>query len=246
MLINADAKQLEWIAALFLCQDEVGIAEINAGVDIHGVNEHDLKLPDRLTAKKYLFRLIFGGSDFAYANDPDFADAGLNQKQWAAVIERTYDKYKGLARWHTSLMQQVSTTGRLEMPTGRVYLYKKEPKNNGSWEWPRTTILNYPVQGLGADLMAIARVSLMRQMKRLGLTSLFICTVHDSILIDAIPEEVDTICRLLYTVFEEIPRNFQRLFEIEFNLPMRVEIQTGMTWGDMQDVNKERLYAIQH
>jgi len=241
VLINADAKQLEWVAAVFLSQDKVAIDEINNGIDIHHVNQHHLKLPSRLIAKIYLFRLIFGGSDYAYANDPDFRDAGLSQRQWAEVIERTYDKYKGLAQWHTNLMREVVDTGHLKICTGRVYSYKKD--KNG--EWPRTIILNYPVQGLGAELMAIARVSLMRRMKQAGLTSLFICTVHDSILIDAPNEEVDIVCRMLYDVFADIPANFQRLFEIEFNLPMRVEVQVGMTWGDMKDVDKEKLYAIQ-
>jgi hypothetical protein len=48
-------------------------------------------------------------------------------------------------------------------------------------------------------------------------------------------EEVDTVCELLYNVFADIPANFQRLFGVEFNLPLKVEIQTGSTWGDMQD-----------
>ncbi len=239
MLINGDARQLEWIGALFLSQDKVGIDEVLSGSDIHSINQHTFSLPSRLIAKTFLFRLIYGGSDYAYANDPNFVDANLSQKQWAKVIEKTYDKYKGLAKWHTKLMQEVVNTSRLEMPTGRVYTFKRTETG----DWPRTQILNYPVQGLGADLMAIARVSLMKRMKQAGLTSLFICTVHDSILIDSPQEEVAPVCKLMYDVFRDIPKNFQRLFEIEFNLPMQVEVQVGKTWGDMVDVDKEFLYA---
>ncbi len=235
MLINGDAKQLEWIGVLFLSQDKVGIDEIARGCDVHSLNQSAFNLPSRLIAKTFLFRLIYGGSDYAYAHDPNFVDAGLSQKQWAKVIEKTYDKYKGLAKWHTKIVQEVVDTSRLEMPTGRVYTFKR--LENG--EWPRTQILNYPVQGLGADLMAIARVSLMKRLKQAGLISLFICTVHDSILIDAPQEEVATVCKLMYDVFRDIPKNFFRLFNVKFNLPMAVEIQTGKTWGDMIDVNQK-------
>ncbi len=237
-LINGDAKALEWVCALFLSQDKVGMNEYISGVDIHSVNQHDLHLPSRLIAKTFLFRLIYGGSDYAYANDPSFVDAKLSQKQWAKVIEKTYDKYRDLGKWHIKIVQEVVNTGRLVMPTGREYHFQR--MNNG--DFPRTKILNYPVQGLGADLLAIARVSLMKRMKRLGLKSLFVCTVHDSILIDAPQEEVAIVCKLMYDVFRDIPLNFQRLFEIEFNLPLKVEVQVGKTWGDMIDIDKEILY----
>ena len=39
MLLNADAKQLEWICATYLSQDKVAIDEINNQVDQHADNQ---------------------------------------------------------------------------------------------------------------------------------------------------------------------------------------------------------------
>jgi DNA polymerase I-like protein with 3'-5' exonuclease and polymerase domains len=76
MLLNADAKQLEWICATYLSQDKVAIDEINNQVDQHADNQERFGLPSRLIAKTFVFRLIYGGSAFSYANDPNFKDIG--------------------------------------------------------------------------------------------------------------------------------------------------------------------------
>ena len=97
------------------------------------------------------------------------------------------------------------------------------------------TILNYPVQGLGADIMAIARVALHTRLKALQLPDVkLINTVHDSIIIDTPDEHTDVLSQMMLDVFEAVPRNFQRLFGVEFNLPMKAEVQVGQNWKDME------------
>jgi DNA polymerase I-like protein with 3'-5' exonuclease and polymerase domains len=245
-LVNGDAKQLEWRTAMYLSQDPVGISEIEADTDIHSDNQTRFRLPSRLIAKTYLFRLIYGGSAWSYAHDWNFRDVdGGTEEFWQNVINETYEKYQGLGAWHEWLMEEVErTNGVLTMPTGRQYLYSKrrtETKRGPQTSWPRTTILNYPVQGLGADIMALARVSLMKRMKASNSRSLLISTVHDSILVDCPPDEVKLVGKLMFEVFDDIPKNFDRLFKPAqpWNIPMQVEVQSGHTWGDMQDLTRE-------
>lgn len=119
------------------------------------------------------------------------------------------------------------------MPTGRMYYYEPYLKR-GEYQWPRTQILNYPVQGLGADLMTIARVLLWRSLAN-HTTIKLISTVHDSILVDCRKKHVDFVCETLYNAWNEIPAEFERLFGVPFNLPMRCEIQVGKDWGNMGD-----------
>lgn len=233
-LINADAKALEWYVAAYLSQDKTAIKEIWNGEDIHGNNQKDLHLPSRLIAKVYLFRLIFGGSAYAYANDYDFKDVGYSERKWQQVIDRTYEKYSGLYQWHNSLVDEVVRTGQVEVATGRIWTFSKEPVGNRT-DWPRTKILNYPVQGTAADLMSIVRVSTRNRMKARNLKGLFVCTVHDSMLIDSPEEEVKETGQLIQGVFNDVPKNFHKLFGVEFNLPLRVEVQVGENWGDMND-----------
>jgi DNA polymerase I-like protein with 3'-5' exonuclease and polymerase domains len=233
MLLHADAKQLEWIGATYLSQDAVAIEEILNEIDQHEDNQQRFGLPSRLIAKTFVFRLIYGGSAYSYANDPDFKSLG-REDFWQDVIDQFYGKYVGLKDWHTRIVDEAKRNRMLTMPTGREYHFEPEIKY-GKESWPRTKILNYPVQGLGADLMAIARVSLRnRLLDKKGV--LLVNTVHDSIILDFDSKVWDnnTIVSLVDKCFNDVPANFKKIFGKEFNLPMRVECQLGPDWGNLE------------
>jgi DNA polymerase I-like protein with 3'-5' exonuclease and polymerase domains len=86
--------------------------------------------------------------------------------------------------------------------------------------------------------MAIARVSLANRLKDMKDIKL-INTVHDSIIVDFNSKVCDniSIVRLVDKCFTDIPTNFEKLFGVKFNLPMRVECQVGPTWGNMEIIN---------
>lgn len=203
--------------------------ELWDGVDIHAVNQATFNLPSRIVAKTFKFRLLYGGSCWSFAKDKDFNWISKDADFWQEVIDGYYNKYQGIAVWHDRIVQDAARDGKLVMPTGRVYTYQPYWKRD-QWVWPRTTILNYPVQGLGQDLMAIARVSAYRRVDQ----GLFINTVHDSIVLDISGELCDNVCRILDQVFKDIPKNFERLFGVEFNLPMKAEIKYGPNWAEME------------
>lgn len=235
MLLQADAKQLEWVGATYLSQDKVALEEIWNEVDQHADNQRRFGLPSRLIAKTFVFRLIYGGSAYSYANDPNFKDIG-GESFWQDVIDQFYGKYVGLRDWHTNILNEAKRERKLVMPTGRVYNYEPDIKY-GQAKWPRTKILNYPVQGLGADLMSIARVSLRNRLKeKKGV--LLVNTVHDSIILDFDPKIWDnnSIVSLVDRCFNDVPANFKKMFGKEFNLPMRVECEVGPDWGNMEKI----------
>jgi DNA polymerase I-like protein with 3'-5' exonuclease and polymerase domains len=236
MLLQADAKALEWVCAAYLSQDPIAIEEILNNVDQHSDNQKRFGLPSRLVAKTFVFRLIYGGSAWSYARDPDFKGIG-GEKFWQGVIDQFYAKYVRLGEWHVDIVNDAKRDRKLTMPTGRIYYYEPELRG-GQAKWPRTRILNYPVQGLGADLMAIARVSLANRLKKVEGTKL-INTVHDSIIVDFDEKLCDnnSIVKLVDDCFTDIPLNFKKLFGVNFNLPMRVECQVGSNWGNMEIVN---------
>ncbi len=236
MLLNADAKQLEWVCAAFLSQDSVAIKEIMGQTDQHTDNQQRFGLPSRLIAKTFVFRLIYGGSAFSYANDPNFKDIG-DEKFWQKVIDQFYTKYSGLKKWHDDIMFKVKQTNELVMPSGRTYKYLPETNSMGNLKYPRTRILNYPVQGLGADLMAIVRVSLYNKIAKMQGVKL-INTVHDSIMLDYDPKicYTNSIVEIVKECFHNVPDNFTKLFGKKFNLPMRVDIQVGSSWGNLTDI----------
>lgn len=238
MIIEVDASSLEIVCAAYLSQDPVLMKEIWDEVDIHSRNQETLNLPERVIAKIFVFRLIYGGTAFAYANDPEFNWISRDHRYWQRIIDDFYNKYQTLGLWHNKIVEDVQRISRWISPTGRTYIYSPLQSKYGDFKWPRTTILNYPVQGLGADLMSIARVSAKRRLKD---RVLFVATVHDSIVVDSPNKIVYDVCDVLENVFVDIPKNFKAVFGQEFNLPMKSEVMYGPCWAKDQMTKFKRI-----
>jgi DNA polymerase I-like protein with 3'-5' exonuclease and polymerase domains len=241
MYINCDASGLEVNAIAYLSQDRILIEEIRNRADIHSNNQARFNLPKgdsgRLIAKIFVFRLIYGGSAYSYANDPDFNSVSRSEKYWQQVIDSFYNKYTGIYDWHQKIIQTVTETKQLVMPTGRSYTFNPKLNYKGELTWPITTIKNYPVQGLGQDLMAIARVSFAKKFWNSNLKGKLRSTVHDSIVIDVPNKNVDITTEMFYNTFKEIPKNFKTIFGIEYNLPIFCEVKVGMDLKNLRKYN---------
>ena len=233
MICQADAKSLEIYTAAYLSQDPVMMQELTDGLDMHGLNQEAFNLPSRLISKVLNFRILYGGTGYSFAHDPDFTSVSKSEKYWDSKIEAFYNKYKGLEKWHNTLIQTVVETGQLIMPTGRSYRYERNKRG----EWPVTTIKNYPVQGCGADIMSVARVSFSNRFKKEGIDGLQVNTVHDSIVVDVADYEVERVARMFHSVFDDLPKNFERVFKVPFNLPLRCEVSVGKNMKELEEIN---------
>lgn len=175
--------------------------------------------------------LIYGGSAYSYANDPDFTGVSRDVKFWQRVIDEYYNKYQGIKKWHDSLLTLVKKQGYIEIPSGRFYEFKPEFKH-GDWRWPLTTIKNYPVQGFGADLVMLARIRAKELLKDYDNVD-FIQTIHDSLVVDTPSKMCYTVCMALKQAVEEVPAMCQTYFNYNFSLPLTCEIQTGPNKRDL-------------
>jgi len=227
MIVNCDAKALEVYCGAYLSRDKVMMQELLDGLDMHTNNQEAFNLPSRLIAKVLMFRIMYGGSGYSFAHDPDFTDVSSSEKYWTNKIEVFYDKYKGFRKWHETIVKEAVQNGKLVMPTGRVYTFELKKDFRGELKAPETIIKNYPVQGLGADLMSIARVSFAKRFKAQKIRGLQVNTVHDSIVCDVEEADVEQTVALFHEVFKDIPTNFQKLFGVPFDLPMLCEVQIG-------------------
>lgn len=240
-IVNVDAKSLEWVTYLFLSQDKTGIDEWHGVIndpstnDMHTANQLKFNLPSRLIAKVFLFRWIYRGPAFAYASDPDFKSVSSKQSFWQDVIDQYYSKYPDLYRTHMKYIQEVNRTGKLRSPLGRTYQFKRYNKK-GEMQFSEYEITNYPNQGLGADVMAVARVSLASRIRKAGMKSLLISTIHDSLTTDSPDNEVDDICQMMVDVFSDLPQNIERAYGIKWNLPMLGEVGVGPNMKELTTV----------
>ena len=243
MIVSVDASALEWLVCAYLSGDLTAHEEITNRVDQHTENQKRFGLPSRLIAKTFVFRLIFGGQAFSYANDPDFTDVSKSEKFWQKVIDEFYTKYYGIAKWHISLMSSATSSGRIRTPTGRFFNFNSTQRN-GDLVWERPKIINYPVQGTAADLMSIARVSFFRRFKAAKLTGVLISTIHDSIVVDVPTNEVEAVCKLFEDVFRDIPLNYKRIFGVEFPLPCRCEVSYGPNKLDLTTYTENGIILV--
>lgn len=233
-LLQIDASQLEWRTALELSRDAVGIQEVLEGADAHSLNQVAFSLPSRLIAKIYLFRTIFRGSGWSFANDNDFMHVSADSKYWDAVNEKFFKKYEGLDKQHKTWAELVVSGKRLEGPLGRSWDIPMRRNDKGELKIPWTILTNYPVQGTGADVMMIVRISLFNRVQALGLPVKFISTVHDSVLIDCPSEYLQQLVDIAYQVFDDLQLNIKKLYGYEWVVPMTCECKYGPNMKDMQ------------
>lgn len=204
MLVKADSKAIEWRIKADLSQDKTAIEEILNNIDQHTANQKEFKLPSRLIAKIFVFRMIyadaFGEQGFnkpawSYANDPDFSKVSDSTKFWANVVERFFKKYPGMYSHGFALIEEAKKTGKIVVPSKRFYPFAPR-LIGGEYRWPHSDILNYPVQGFAAEAMQLTRIYFWKQLKKGNYKKVHIInTVHDDLELD-----VDNDPKLLYNI----------------------------------------------
>ena len=234
MLLQCDASQLEWRVALELSNDLVGIAEIIGGDDTHANNQKAFDLPSRLIAKIFLFRTIFRGSGWAFANDADFMHVSSSADFWDGMNEKFYKKYHGLDRQHKVWMQTVAAGKAIEGPLGRSWKLEMGRDRYGNLKLPLNQLVNLPVQGTGADIMTFARISAYKRIKKANIPCDFISTVHDSIVVDTREPYLQPIAKIFDDVFRDIPKNIKTIFGYDWKVPMACESKYGPNMKDMR------------
>lgn len=239
MLVNCDIRGLEVVVAAQLSGDKTLRQELLDGVDIHESNRDAFGLGEgkagRLVAKVFKFRLLYGGSAYSYAHDPDFRGVSTKQEFWQEVIDKYYNKYSGIAKWHQQLLLEAQTNGCITIPSGRYFPIVPDITKRESW--PLTVIKNYPVQGAGADLVMLARLRTSQLLHQGGIREAKLCgTIHDSIVIDTTEENVYNIGKILKQAVEEVPSYCKKLWDYDFSLPLKCELGYGPNKTDMKEL----------
>jgi DNA polymerase I len=242
VLVAADVKGLEVVTCAYLSQDHVLCDEVRSKKDFHANNQQRFGFPTgdygRVKAKRFMFKLIYGGSAYGYTVDGDFVDLEYSQERWQGIIDEFYAKYRGVREWHDGLVRTAISDGMFISPSGRRYSYPSSDVAARMWYW-RPKILNYPVQGLGADLVMLARITLWKRLSQVAERELIlpVSSVHDSIVLDIPDRMVYNISKVLRNSIVDVPRNFERCFGKPFNLPLDAEVKIGKNLKEMEKID---------
>jgi len=85
--------------------------------------------------------------------------------------------------------------------------------------------VNMPVQGTAADIMKLAMIRVHNKLSGDGLKARMLLQVHDELLFELPNEETEALSEMLR---EEMGS------AMELAVPLKVDIKTGYTWGDME------------
>lgn len=183
-----------------------------------------------------MFRTIFRGSGWAFANDNEFMHVSSSAKFWDGVNEKFYKKYNGLDQQHNIWKDLVLSGKPIVGPLGREWLIPLTFVPGKDFKIPWTLLSNYPVQGTGADVMMIARISAFNRIKALGIPCKFISTVHDSIVCDVPSSHLQQVANIFYEVFDDLIKNIWKLFKYEWVVPLACECKYGPNMKDTQKI----------
>ena len=236
MLMDADAAQLEWRVAAELSQDPIMMLEIINGIDIHSDNAKNFfgDLRFRQDAKIFSFRLLYGGTAYAFFMDPKMP--AFSQKRWNEIVEAFYTKYSGLKKWQDDNFKLVTQTGKLQTFTGRIYSFEMKKQNDGSWCYERPSVCNYPVQGTATgDIIPLVMCQVQRLIRNAGLSNevLIVNQVHDSIVLDLDRKHIDQVAQICYKCFRSIPSTIKAYWNYDWTTPMDGDIKIGENWSEM-------------
>lgn len=213
------------------------IDEIVAKLDIH--TDNALRMfgskddEVRTTAKILTFRMLYGGSAYAFFMDNKMPRFTL--ERWEEIVFQFWSKYRGLKRRHEDWIKEVYRTGRLVNPSGRWFKFHKQKRDDGSWGYSRTQIVNYPVQSLATgDIIPLAVAVANSRVRKLGGKTVFVNQVHDSLIYDCPESEVEQVARVVVDVMNDLPSLIHKYLGFEFNVPLTVEAKVGTSWGNME------------
>ena len=226
-ILEADFAQLEFRTAAFLAQDETAMQEIADGFDVHAYTAKvitDAGQPTtRQAAKEHTFAPLFGASGYG------------RTKAEAAYYKQFNEKYKGIAAWHTKLGNDALRFLKIENKSGRQYAFPDVTRRSNGTPSHFTMIKNYPVQGFATgDVVPVVLNEMHKRLRQMK--SCLVNTVHDSMVVDVHPDEIDQVVKLVEDLNLDLNKLIEETYGIEMNVPMLLEAKIGNNWLDTVDI----------
>ena len=66
--------------------------------------------------------------------------------------------------------------------------------------------------------------------------SMIVNSVHDSVVIDIHPDEVDEVCQIIVDLNDHLNDHVKAWFDVDINVPLLLEAKLGDNWLEQQDV----------
>lgn len=226
-LISADYSQIELRILAHYSNDRILIQAFMDNEDIHTRTATEVfQLPSSLItpelrrqAKVINFGIIYGMSPYGLSRE-----LGISQKMAKTYIDKYFARYNGVKEFIDRAIEDARETRKTSTLLNRIRLLPDidSPHKNVRLFAERTAV-NTPIQGTAADLIKLAMINVHAAFNERSLKAAMLLSVHDELVFEVPPEEMDEVKKLVKEIMEGVWR---------LKVPLRVNIACGKNWAE--------------
>ena len=225
VFVDADYSQIELRILAHMSGDEMLIQAYREAQDIHRMTASQVfhtpfeEVTDlqRRNAKAVNFGIVYGISSFGLSQD-----LSISKKEAQEYIERYFESYPKIKEFLDGCVEKAKKDGySITMFGRRRPLPEISSSNFMQRSFGERIAMNAPIQGTAADIIKIAMNRVHRRLIDEGLKSRLLLQVHDELLIEAAPDEVDEVKKIL----EEEMKG-----AADLSVELEIDTHTGKNW----------------
>jgi DNA polymerase-1 len=224
--VAADYSQIELRILAHVSGEESLIEAFRRGEDIHartasevfGVALAAVTPEQRDIAKTTNFSVIYGVTAFGLSRG-----LAITSKQAQEFLDQFFARHPKVKAYLARTVAEGRERGFVTTLLGRRrYLPELRSGNPNLRGFAERMATNAPIQGTAADLIKIAMVRMARELDAHRLQSRMLLQVHDELLFEAPPAEVERLAELATLVMESA---------LSLDVPLKVDVKTGLDWA---------------
>jgi len=225
VIVSADYSQIELRIMAHLSCDTHLIEAFRNGQDVHsitaakifGIDPSEVTADQRRIAKTANFGIMYGISAFGLSQRLHIGRAEAKK-----IIDDYFQNFPAISSYIEDTLAAARETGYVETLFGRRrYLPDLSSRNGTVRALAERNAINAPIQGTSADIIKLAMTSVARRLEKEGLESRMVLQIHDELVFDAIPSEVERLEAIVKEEMENV---------IRLSIPLTVECNHGNNW----------------
>lgn len=225
ILLSCDYSQIELRVLAHMSDDANMIDAFKHHSDIHTKTASEVfKVPVeevtslmRSRAKAVNFGIVYGISDFSLSQD-----LKISRKEAAEYMAIYFDRYPKIKDFLQGAIDSAKEDGYvLTLLNRRRFIPEIKSSNKIVISLGERLAMNAPIQGSAADIIKLAMVKVYERLKKEGLASEIILQVHDELILNVKPNELEKVKTL---VIEEMENVFK------LSVPLDVDVNLGKNW----------------
>lgn len=225
IMLSADYSQIELRLMADMSGDPDMIDAFLSGADIHRATAakiyhtpvEEVTDNQRRNAKTANFGIIYGISAFGLSER-----LSIPRSEAKELIDGYFRTYPSVKEYMESSIQSARDNGFVTTVMGRKRMLPDiSSRNSMVRSYAERNAINAPLQGSAADIIKIAMVRIYREMQQRSMASRMIMQVHDELVFNVVPSELDAIREL-------VTRNMEQAYS--GRVPLEVSVGTGTDW----------------